>query len=237
MAQPFRVVDQDDPGRDRGGWSESGDVDIPGVLVVDRIRGSGSSSPELTTTQFQGQVSFLAAVVFVATLLSVSGATAATDVITAKVTGDAQDRYQLRADGRIDWGPGNAVQDTSLARSGVGALETLGFFAMASGQSGGQFSVFGAAANSLRLGSAGGGIAVAEGANARMNVVTLVAGTVTVANTSVTANTRIFLTAQTTGAAPGALRVSARVNGTSFTITSTSGTDTSQVAYELREPA
>ena len=77
---------------------------------------------------------------------------------------------------------------------------------------------------------------VREGTNARMGVATLVGGTVTVANTSVTANSRIFLTAQTSGAGPGALRVSARVAGTSFTVTSSSGTDTSQFAYLIVEP-
>lgn len=144
---------------------------------------------------------------------------------------------QVAADGDLDFGSGTGATDTKLYRSGVNALETPGFFAMGSGQSGGQFSIFGNAANSLRLGSGGGGIAVAEGANARMGVATLVAGTVTVANTSVTANTRIFLTSNADGGTPGTVRVSARVAGTSFTITSSSGADTSTVAYLLMEPA
>jgi hypothetical protein len=71
----------------------------------------------------------------------------------------------------------------------------------------------------------------------RVGTATLAAGTVTVSTTAVTANSRIFLTAQTTGGTPGALRVSARTAGTSFTITSTSGTDTSQVAWMIVEPA
>jgi hypothetical protein len=79
-------------------------------------------------------------------------------------------------------------------------------------------------------------LGVREGSNARMGVATLVGGTVTVANTSVTATSRIFLTAQTSGAAAGALRVSARVAATSFTVTSSSGTDTSQFAYLIVEP-
>lgn len=83
---------------------------------------------------------------------------------------------------------------------------------------------------------AGNGLRVAEGSNAKQGTATLAAGTVTVANTSVTANSRIFLTAQTSGAAPGALRVSTLTAGTSFVITSTSGTDTSVVAYEIFEP-
>jgi len=38
------------------------------------------------------------------------------------------------------------------------------------------------------------------------------------------------------GGTPGWLRVSARTPGTSFTITSSSGTDTSTVAYQIFEP-
>lgn len=70
----------------------------------------------------------------------------------------------------------------------------------------------------------------------QMGVATLVAGAVTVSR-PVTAKSRIFLGCQTPGGAPGFLRVSARVVGTSFTITSSSGTDTSEVAYLILEPA
>lgn len=83
---------------------------------------------------------------------------------------------------------------------------------------------------------AGFGLAIAEGANAKQGTATLAAGSVVVANTSVTANSRIFLTGQADGGAPGWLRVSARTAGTSFTVTSSSGTDTSTFAYEIFEP-
>lgn len=83
---------------------------------------------------------------------------------------------------------------------------------------------------------AGQGFQVAEGANAKQGVATLVAGTVTVANTSVTANSRIFLTAQDNNTT-GALRVSARTAGTSFVITSNNAGDSGVVAYEIFEPA
>lgn len=88
----------------------------------------------------------------------------------------------------------------------------------------------------------GGGLAmpslsITEGSNAYMGVATLVAGTVTVNTNKVTANSRIFLTAQTAGGTPGAVGVSARVAATSFTITSTSNTDTSQVAWLIVNPA
>lgn len=83
----------------------------------------------------------------------------------------------------------------------------------------------------------GKGFRVKEGSGAKQGTAVLAAGTVTVTNGSVTANSRIFLTAQNTGGTPGALRVSARTAGVNFTITSTSATDTSTVAYEIFEPA
>jgi hypothetical protein len=90
---------------------------------------------------------------------------------------------------------------------------------------------------SFSLKTAGSGFRVAEGSNAKQGVTTLVAGTKTVTNTSVTANSRIFLTSQADGGTVGFLRVSARTPGTSFTIRSSSATDTSTVAYEIFEPA
>lgn len=86
---------------------------------------------------------------------------------------------------------------------------------------------------------AGKGLQVKEGSNARMGTATLVAGTVTVNNTSVTANTRIFLTIQSLGtvAVAKAIAVTARTASTSFTITSADATDTSVIAWLLIEPA
>ena len=86
------------------------------------------------------------------------------------------------------------------------------------------------------ISGAGYGLAVAEGTNAKQGVATLSAGTVVVANTSVTATSRIFLTTNTPGGTPGWLQVSARTAGTSFTILSSSSTDTSVVAYEIFQP-
>lgn len=84
--------------------------------------------------------------------------------------------------------------------------------------------------------TAGSGLEVAEGSNATMGIATLSAGAVTVNTTKVTANSRIFLTGNVDGGTPGWVRVSARSAGTSFTITSSSGTDTSQVAWIIIEP-
>lgn len=169
--------------------------------------------------------------------VNVTGAAAGTDAITTRVTGDVAARLVIDADGTLRWSDGTGAPDVAFGREGPGSLRSAGYFAMDSGQSDGAFSIFSGAAEALNLGTDGGGIAIAEGANARMGVATLVGGTVTVANTSVTATTRIFLTSQADGGAPGFLRVSARVAATSFTITSGSGTDTSTVAYLLVEPA
>ncbi len=75
-----------------------------------------------------------------------------------------------------------------------------------------------------------------SGPAAAMGLVTLVAGTVTVATTSALLGSRIFLTSQSDGGTPGFLRVSSRVNATSFTITSSSATDTSMVGWILFDP-
>jgi hypothetical protein len=61
---------------------------------------------------------------------------------------------------------------------------------------------------------------------------TLTSGTVTVANTSITAASKILLTAQDNNTT-GALRISARIAGTSFTITSSNAADSGVVAYEI----
>jgi hypothetical protein len=90
----------------------------------------------------------------------------------------------------------------------------------------------------LAVQTAGFGLEVAEGANAKQGTAVLAAGTVVVANTSVTAVSRILLACQALGTVvvPSALCVSARVAGTSFTILASQNTDTSTIAYEIFEP-
>lgn len=66
---------------------------------------------------------------------------------------------------------------------------------------------------------------------------TLVGGTVTVSLPQVTANSDIFLTGQNSSGTAGNLTVSSRTAGTSFTITSSSASDTRTVAWLLYEPA
>ncbi|MCK5603825.1 hypothetical protein KAR91_18195 [Candidatus Pacearchaeota archaeon] len=93
-----------------------------------------------------------------------------------------------------------------------------------------------AADNTWVVGTIGKKQAIVEGSNAAMGLATLSGGAITVANTLVTANSRIFITAQADGGTPGSLRVSGRSAGTNFVITSSSGADTSTVAWEIKEP-
>jgi hypothetical protein len=87
------------------------------------------------------------------------------------------------------------------------------------------------------LQSAGTGFRVKEGSNAKMGTATLTTGSVTVSNTSVTANSRIFLTTQVGAGTVGYVIVSARTPGSGFTITSSSSEDTSTIAYIIFEPS
>jgi len=89
----------------------------------------------------------------------------------------------------------------------------------------------------LKVTTAGKGLFVKEGSNAKMGVSTLVAGTVTVATTAVTASSRIFLTSQSDGGTPGFQRITTRTALTSFVITSSNGADTSVIAWMIVEPA
>lgn len=89
-------------------------------------------------------------------------------------------------------------------------------------------------------GTAGQGISIKEGTNARMGRAVLVGGassTILVSNTSVTANTEIFLTINVASANIGTPYISARVPGASFTINSTNIADTSTISWLLIEPA
>jgi hypothetical protein len=145
-----------------------------------------------------------------------TGATAAAVAVSATVTADTFDRFRIQSDGKIAIGSGALARDVFLYRSAAGVLATDG---------------------SVSLTTAGGGVQIKEGSNACMGSATLIAGTVTVNTTKVTANSRIFLTGQNTSGTAGALGVSSRVAGTSFTATSTSGSDTRLIAWEIKEPA
>jgi hypothetical protein len=230
------------PGLDAGDRIDTGSVkDVDGYEKV-RLSGAGASGLPATST----------------------GATAATDQINLKVTGDTNDRFVLNTDGSMEFGPGNAVADVVLQRDADVGIAKSGLelvnkplrvgAAVIDGKAGGgnELYIDNAAVGSslirlvannqvevtghLFVNTVGKGIGIKEGSNAKMGSATLVAGTVTVNTSAVFTNSRIFLDIQTPGGTPGFLRVSARSSGTSFTILSSSGTDTSVVAWLIIEP-
>jgi hypothetical protein len=162
---------------------------------------------------------------------------AASNILEGRVAGENFSRAVMRADGMIVLGNGTGAPDTTgFYRESAGNLKTDAFLVMnGSGQSNGTFTVWGADKKALKAGSPGAGVSVAEGANARLGVATLVAGTVTVSNTSVAANTRIFLSRATAGGTLGQLSYTVNA-GVGFTINASTA-ETSTVNWMLVEPA
>ena len=139
-------------------------------------------------------------------------------VLASNTAGTAAfDLFRLTGDGNIAIGPGTAARDTTWGRQGTAAIGT--------------------ADSDIVIGAVGKGLRVKEGTNARQGTATLSAGTVTISNQSITANTRIYLGCKTPGGTVGALFVSASTIGSGFTVKSTSSTDTSLISYLLVEAA
>lgn len=57
-------------------------------------------------------------------LLNLSGSASGDDKLTATVSGDANKRFKIKADGRHWWGDGTATQDVNLYRSAANTLKT-----------------------------------------------------------------------------------------------------------------
>lgn len=87
----------------------------------------------------------------------------------------------------------------------------------------------------VNIQNAGTGLTIKSGANCKVDTAVLVGGTVTVSNTSVTANSLILLTAQVAGGVQGILSIGTVTAGTSFDINSSSVADTSTVGYMIVE--
>lgn len=84
--------------------------------------------------------------------------------------------------------------------------------------------------------TAGKGLQIKSGSNARIGTGTLVGGTLAVANTSVTSSTRVFLSDQGGGVLANIGSLSAAITaGTGFTVNSSNPLDTSNFAFLLVE--
>jgi hypothetical protein len=143
--------------------------------------------------------------------------TSASTILKARVTGDSSSRVAVSITGSTTLGPGNTGGDTTYGRT--------------------KANTFGVTTADLAVATAGRGLQIAEGSNAKMGTLTLTGATpVVVSTTAVTATSRIFLTSNTPGGTPAFSWVSARTAGTSFSVTGTAG-DTSTLAWMLVEPA
>jgi hypothetical protein len=76
-----------------------------------------------------------------------------------------------------------------------------------------------------------GSLLMPSGSNTRVGSDVLTAGSVLINNTTVTANSLIFVTPTAAGTLTGTLRITAIVPSTSFTVSSTSNTDTAAFSY------
>jgi hypothetical protein len=89
------------------------------------IRAITSQSAELVKWQSAGGAADLG-VYDVSGVLRQFGPSAGTTEYASRVTADTSDRWLQTADGTMKWGPGNATQDTTLARVAVGVLQLSG---------------------------------------------------------------------------------------------------------------
>lgn len=168
------------------------------------------------TYQFMTQLNLTGAVTSTSTI-SAQPSSNSNTILSSNTNGSsAFDSYRKTGDGTSAAGTGSAGRDTSWGRQGA--------------------AQFGTPDSDIVIGLAGKGLRVKSGSNARAGTATLVAGTVTVANTSVTASTVILLGGNTPVTAnAGALYVSSVSPGTGFTVKSTNASDTSKFGYHLVE--
>lgn len=160
-------------------------------------------------------------------LLELQGGTAQTGVfVLVDAIGSSYWQCRLLADTNariratnqaIVFGSGTAAADVTLGRGAANLLQV--------------------STADLEIHTAGRGLQVKGGANAKVGTATLVGGTVTVANTAVTANSIIKLggTVGAVAANAGALFVSSATAATGFTVKSTNAADTSTFGYEITE--
>ncbi len=122
--------------------------------------------------------------------------------ISFQVNGSSTDAMRLSSGGNLNVGGGNVDATDKLEVTGNLALIT-----------------------------AGNKIKITTGTNASVGSSVLVAGTVTVSTTAVTASSKIFITRGITGGTVGELSIGTITAGTSFVINSVSSSETSTVNW------
>src|SRR5581483_11720281 len=150
--------------------SVSGDANPRWQVTADGAHawGDGTAVPDLTMARSgPGQLSLGSGSLSLGGSLSVGSlamvrAAATNAVFTSSVTGDANPRWQVTADGAHAWGDGTAVPDLTMARSGPGQLSVGGSLALLGGSAsapgvkfvGGTAGLFSPGADQLAIGTA-----------------------------------------------------------------------------------
>lgn len=91
------------------------------TLTSPTVNGGALSGTFTGTPAFSGGLSTTAQ-------LTATGATAGQDVFRGLVSGDAQNRFTVDADGRMEWGSGSAAREVALYRSAADTLTTDDIF-------------------------------------------------------------------------------------------------------------
>lgn len=205
-------------------WSLPAAITAPGSLTTTTTLASG-------TTLTAGSSLAVTTSATIGTTLGVTGTTTLAalnqvGITHINISGGALTTIGTGGTGAVQIGnaTGNTAVTGSLTASTT-LTATLGNITATNGN-----VVLGTAGN--KLNSTSVGTTTAAGANS-FGSVALVGGTATVATTSVTANSLIFLTCQALGTVivPSALCVSAKTASTSFVITASQATDTSTIAW------
>lgn len=129
----------------------------------------------------------------------------------------AIDRYN---DAGAGIGTAFSINRATALATFAGAISNTGDHTLTSGQ--------------IIISTAGKGLTIKTGSNAKAGSSTLVAGTIVVTNTSVTANSIIYLTVTAAGGVQGILSYT-KINGTSFTINSSNVADVSTIGWMIVE--
>ena len=142
---------------------------------------------------------------------------ASTDnALLAMVAGDTQQRLKVDAAGKHTWGSGALAGDTTLYRAAADVLATD---------------------DDLAIKTAGKGLQIKQGSNAKCGVATLNGTTeVVVSTTAVTANSIILLGGNAPAGTPATAYVSTVTAGTSFGVKS-AASNTSVIGWMIVEPA
>lgn len=210
-------------------WNSSGTINIPGLTISSLVSTDGSSNLTSSTTGLSPQFTALglgtAATGYALTLQS-SG-----NGLIEFANSSSVNKWQLLMQGASTNNLGFTEAGVSANRLVIAAGGNIGIGVAVPAYA------LDCAAGNIAISTAGNGLFIKEGSNAKQGTATLVSGSVVVSNTSVTVNSRIQLTPQNSSGTASFVYVSARTAGTSFTITSGSSLDTRLIAYDIFEPA